>query len=125
MEDIGIVGTQLRLLRMERGYTIATVAERSHISKSVISKIENHAVAPSTKTLAFLGDGLAAPLWRYFVASDVLPVLPSRQIKLLHIMREANRLSDEKLDLALQTLRLYGDENGFAHPSAPISCGDG
>ena len=56
------VGVVLREAREERGLTRAAVARRQHMSKSVISRIENHADAVRLSTLRRYAEAVGANL---------------------------------------------------------------
>lgn len=56
------LGERLRLLRQDRGLTLAEAAEEAGISPSYLSEIERGAVYPSTQTLKRLADSLGVPV---------------------------------------------------------------
>jgi transcriptional regulator with XRE-family HTH domain len=60
------IGTRLRAYRIERGLTIAQLAEDSGISKGMLSKVENRHTAASLSTLARLADALSIPVTALF-----------------------------------------------------------
>jgi len=60
------IGAQLRAYRTERGLTIAQLADRSGISKGMLSKLENRHASASLSTLARLADSLAVPVTAFF-----------------------------------------------------------
>ncbi len=60
------IGRRVREYRLERGLTIAELAERSGISKGMVSKVENSQASASLATLARLADALAAPVTALF-----------------------------------------------------------
>ncbi len=51
-------GEKLRLVRERKGITLRQVAERIHVSESLISQIERNRVSPSVDTLIALADTL-------------------------------------------------------------------
>lgn len=57
-----IIGSRLRKLRQESGLTLATIAQRSGISTSTLSKIENDKVSPTFANLLRLADAFGLPL---------------------------------------------------------------
>lgn len=61
-----IIGNRLRAYRVERGLTIAQLAEDSGISKGMLSKVENRRTAASLSTLARLADALSIPVTALF-----------------------------------------------------------
>ena len=60
------IGARLRSYRAERGLTIAQLADRSGISKGMLSKIENLHTSVSLSTLARLADALSIPVTAFF-----------------------------------------------------------
>lgn len=56
------IGERTRELRLERGLTLAELAERVGIGKAMLSKIENAQTSCSLSTLAALAEGLDAPV---------------------------------------------------------------
>lgn len=55
------VGERIRAARTERGITVAALAERSGLSKGLISQVETGKTSPSIATLEKLADGLGIP----------------------------------------------------------------
>lgn len=77
MSEVGNhIGSQIKALRKERGWTLQKLSGHSGVSISALSKIENSQVAPSFDTLlkiasgldttfeALLGQGVAPPVGR-------------------------------------------------------------
>ncbi len=65
-----LVGRQVRRWRMERGLTLAVVADRSGLNVGYLSQIENDKASPSLGCLASLGAALdVPPAW--FLMDDV------------------------------------------------------
>ena len=60
------IGRRVREYRAERALTIAQLAEKSRISKGMLSKIENSHASASLATLARLADALAVPVTAFF-----------------------------------------------------------
>ncbi len=60
------VGQRLREYRMERGFSIKELAERSGLSVNTLSLIENQKSSPSVNTLVHLAKALAIPLANLF-----------------------------------------------------------
>ncbi|NQY25628.1 MAG: helix-turn-helix transcriptional regulator [Piscirickettsiaceae bacterium] len=54
--------------RKKLGYSLQALADRSGVSKSIISKIELAQVQPSIQTAAHIADGLGCPLTDMFVS---------------------------------------------------------
>jgi transcriptional regulator with XRE-family HTH domain len=55
------VGAQVRRWRIERGMTLAAVAERSGLNIGYLSQIENDKASPSLESLAAIADALEVP----------------------------------------------------------------
>jgi transcriptional regulator with XRE-family HTH domain len=66
------VGTQVKRWRIERGLTLAKVAERSALNIGYLSQIENDKASPSLACLASIGDALDVPI-AWFLIEDVPP----------------------------------------------------
>jgi transcriptional regulator with XRE-family HTH domain len=56
------IGVRVRSLRQDRGLTVAQLAERSGLSKAMVSKIENAQTATSMATLSRLALALDVPV---------------------------------------------------------------
>lgn len=72
MKDVRAV-SQLKRLRMDKGYTLEDMAEKTGLSKGLISKIENHKVSPPISTLARIAHALDIPLGDLFCPLDDQP----------------------------------------------------
>ena len=59
---LDLVGPQLRLVRKERGVTLAGLAESTGISKSTLSRLENGQRRPSLELLPPLAQACRVPL---------------------------------------------------------------
>ena len=67
-----LVGRQIRRWRLERGLTLARVAERSGLNLGYLSQIENDKATPSLGVLGQIADALdVSPAW--FLMDDVPP----------------------------------------------------
>jgi transcriptional regulator with XRE-family HTH domain len=60
------IGSALKDLRRQRGYSARQVAERSGISAAMVSRIENGLVSPSVGTMAALAQALEVPIAALF-----------------------------------------------------------
>jgi len=60
------IGRQVRLLRRNKGRTIAQIAADMDVSEGMISKVENGQVSPSLDMLQRLSRALAVPLTAFF-----------------------------------------------------------
>jgi len=56
------IGDRIRLLRLQQNRTIAAIAKKCQVSKSLISKIENGKVIPSVGVLIKIAGVLGAPV---------------------------------------------------------------
>ena len=56
------IGNVIRDLRLQQRLTIADVASQAHISRGMLSKIENGGISPSLTTLQAISRGLAVPI---------------------------------------------------------------
>jgi len=64
------VGVQIRKWRVERGLTLANVAERSGLNVGYLSQIENDKASPSLQCLTAIGAALEVPA-AWFLIEDV------------------------------------------------------
>ena len=64
------VGVQIRKWRVERGLTLANVAERSGLNIGYLSQIENDKASPSLQCLTAIGAALEVPA-AWFLIEDV------------------------------------------------------
>lgn len=64
------IGRQARILRKQRGWTIAQFAAEMEVSEGMISKIENGQVSPSLSMLQLLSNTLSVPLTALFQGFD-------------------------------------------------------
>ena len=56
------IGDRIRLLRLQQNRTMAEIAQKCQVSKSLISKIENGKVIPSVGALVKIAGALGAPV---------------------------------------------------------------
>ena len=61
-----VLAQRVREYRQELGLTVGQLAERSGISKGMLSKIENTQASPSLATLARLSAAIAVPITSFF-----------------------------------------------------------
>lgn len=64
------IARNARMLRQQRGQSVADMAERIGISKAMLSKIENAQTSCSLGTLALLARGLDVPVTSLFRGAD-------------------------------------------------------
>jgi transcriptional regulator with XRE-family HTH domain len=64
------VGVQIRKWRLERGLTLAKVAQRSGLNVGYLSQIENDKASPSLQCLTSIGAALEVPA-AWFLMDDV------------------------------------------------------
>ncbi|MDY7104073.1 MAG: XRE family transcriptional regulator [Actinomycetota bacterium] len=65
-----VIANRVRGSRLDRNLTVAQLAERTEISKGMISKIENAQASPSLSTLARLAMALDVPVTSFFRGLD-------------------------------------------------------
>ncbi|MDM0021621.1 helix-turn-helix domain-containing protein [Variovorax saccharolyticus] len=65
-EAAAIVGAQVRHLREAAGISCQQLTQRSGVSRSMLSRIENGRISPSLHSLLRLADGLGVPMSRLF-----------------------------------------------------------
>ena len=65
-EPAALVGTQVNRLRQAAGISPLALSQRSGVSRSMLSRIENGQVSPSVETLDRLANALGMPLSRFF-----------------------------------------------------------
>ena len=61
-QSIPVIGDRIRRLRLQQNRTMAEIATKSRVSKSLISKIENGKVIPSVGALVKIAGALGAPI---------------------------------------------------------------
>lgn len=90
-EDIllaAVIAERVRDFRQEYGWTVGQLAERSHLSKGMLSKIENMQASPSLATLARLSAALSVPVTAFFRGldeeHDVLHVKAGTGVEIQH-----------------------------------------
>lgn len=66
------VGAQVKRWRLERGLTLAKVAERASLNIGYLSQIENDKASPSLTCLASISEALDVPIAWFFI-DDVPP----------------------------------------------------
>lgn len=64
------IGDRVRAIRSSLGLSVAALAERSGLSKALISQIENDKTSPSLTTLGRLADGLGVPAAYLLIKPD-------------------------------------------------------
>jgi transcriptional regulator with XRE-family HTH domain len=73
-----LVGARIRRRRIERGLTLATVAELTGLNVGYLSQIENDKASPSLETLAALAAALDVPIAWFLLDESVGPRLVRR-----------------------------------------------
>ncbi|HET7034882.1 MAG TPA: XRE family transcriptional regulator [Thermomicrobiaceae bacterium] len=63
------LGGRIRATRQERGFSLAELASRAEVSKSLISQIERGIVAPSVETVRKIASALEVPVFSLFLSS--------------------------------------------------------
>jgi uncharacterized RmlC-like cupin family protein/DNA-binding XRE family transcriptional regulator len=70
-----LVGTRIRRRRVERGLTLARVAERTGLNIGYLSQVENDKASPSLETLAALAEALDVPIAWFLLDTSTAPRL--------------------------------------------------
>ena len=65
-----VIAQRVRETRQRKGLPIRVLADRTGMSKGMLSKIENAQVSPSLSTLARLAESLEVPLTSFFRGFD-------------------------------------------------------
>jgi transcriptional regulator with XRE-family HTH domain len=83
-----VIAERVREFRLHLGLTVGQLAERSGMSKGMLSKIENAQASPSLSTLARLSDALSVPVTAFFRGlseeQDVLHVQAGKGLEIQH-----------------------------------------
>ena len=69
------VGAQIKRWRLERGLTLANVAERSGLNVGYLSQIENDKASPSLQCLTSIADAVEVPAAWFFLEDLPEPVV--------------------------------------------------
>ncbi len=69
------VGVQIKRWRLERGLTLANVAERSGLNVGYLSQIENDKASPSLQCLVSIADAVEVPAAWFFMEDLPEPVV--------------------------------------------------
>lgn len=68
------IGQHVRRLRQSLNLTVAELGSAAHLSKGMLSKIENGAISPSLETLSGLAKALNVPIRDFFNTADDQPI---------------------------------------------------
>ncbi|MFZ5918374.1 MAG: cupin domain-containing protein [Chloroflexota bacterium] len=102
------VGTQLKILREQRGLSMRALAELCQISPNTISLIERGATSPNVSTLHQLATALDVPITAFFeTPGDPLQVIRSRPGERPFSGNAAVRLESLGSGLAEQSLEPF------------------
>jgi transcriptional regulator with XRE-family HTH domain len=72
-----VIGTRLRGLREEKGFSQGDIEKRTGLLRCYISRVENGHTVPSIETLEKLAAALEIPLYQLFYEGDEPPPLPN------------------------------------------------
>lgn len=82
-----MLGDVIKKIRMEQQLTIKEVAERAHVTSSLLSQIENNKANPSINSLMAIAKALKVPIGSFFdekeLDPDFDPVVKADQRKVL------------------------------------------
>jgi transcriptional regulator with XRE-family HTH domain len=70
-----LVGAQIRRLRIDRGMTLAEVANSTGLNVGYLSQVETDKASPSLETLASIAGALEVPLTWFFADSSFPPLV--------------------------------------------------
>jgi transcriptional regulator with XRE-family HTH domain len=83
-----VIAERVREFRLHLGLTVGQLAERSGMSKGMLSKIENAQASPSLGTIARLSDALSVPVTAFFRGlneeQDVVHVRAGKGLEIQH-----------------------------------------
>ncbi len=83
-----IIAQRVREFRLNLGWTVSQLAERTGLSKGMLSKIENAQASPSLATLARLSEALSVPVTAFFRGlneeQDVLYIKAGKGLDIHH-----------------------------------------
>ena len=97
------IGARIKSLRIDRGLTLAEVADKSHFSRSYLSKLENSKTAPPVATLSAIADALGVHIADIFAETE-----PETRVTLVR--------KDQR-----QTSYRLGADSGYIYtPLAPV-----
>ena len=117
-----LVGSRIRRRRVERGLTLAAVAELTGLNIGYLSQVENDKASPSLETLAALAAAMDVPIAWFLLDSSVPPRLVRAADRPRRRGREGGGLSQVDggvaRDLAIfEGSMPVGHRTGFhAHP---------
>lgn len=79
------VGENIKKIRQEKGLTIKDIAEKTDITNSLVSQIENNKVNPSLKTLIAIAEALRVKIGTFFddPKDDNEPIVRANERKVL------------------------------------------
>jgi transcriptional regulator with XRE-family HTH domain len=113
-------GTALKNLRKRHGWTLAQVSERTGVSGSTLSRIENDQISPTYDLLLRLSDGLSLDIGE--LLSNTPPSVSAGSVEEQSGRRSVNRLSDgELVPMSNHTLR-YLSTDLLNKQLTPILC---
>jgi transcriptional regulator with XRE-family HTH domain len=72
-----VIGTRLRSLREEKGFSQGDIEKRTGLLRCYISRIENGHTVPSLETLERLSVALDLPLYKLFYSGEGEPSMPN------------------------------------------------
>jgi transcriptional regulator with XRE-family HTH domain len=85
------VAEKVKSLRLEKGLSLAEVAERTGFSSALISQIENHLVSPPLGTLIKIARALEVEIGEFFGEKTKMPYIAVRRGERKKVARVASR----------------------------------
>lgn len=85
------VGEKIKMVREEKGMSLAELAEKSGFSSALLSQIENHMISPPLGTLIKLAGALEVTIGHFFEDKAEAPFVIVRATERKHISRVASK----------------------------------
>ena len=64
------IADKIKLIRKSKGMTLAQLGDETHLSKGLLSRVENNLVSPPIATLSKIAQGLEVPIGIFFEDVD-------------------------------------------------------
>ncbi len=112
------IGTKLKSLRKQRGFTLSEMAKKMKLSPSFFSRIENGQVMPSIQTLLRIGETLKTDVGVFFQEIDERGYVVSRRGRRRVILADEGKFDGSPSERRSYDAELLADgmENRFMLP---------
>jgi transcriptional regulator with XRE-family HTH domain len=108
--DESIIGKNIRRLRERAGLTVTALAQKSQMTKSTLSKIENGQVSPPISTLLRIAEALEVTISEFFLEPEKSPLFVlTRKDQGRIITRDGSKLGYSYEGLALEMKKKIGE----------------